>query len=376
MNREEFQKNSNLIVVKVGSSLLVDGGALQLDKVRELAHNIARLKEEGKKVILVSSGAVACGMSVMGFTKKRGGIPFKQAMSAIGQSVLMQAYREAFSPLGIQVAQILLAPEDTHNRVKYLNARNTFEALLHLGVLPVVNENDSVAVAEIKFGDNDRLSALVASLIGADLLVILSDVEGLFTVDPRLSSQASLVEEVKKIDLEIEEMAGGEGNYFSTGGMKSKIIAARMATLSGIGVIIASGKDFSVLQEIGEGKKRGTFFWPEEKHLPGKKRWIAFAMIPRGSVLIDKGAKKAILDQKSLLPAGVIAVEGNFDLGDCVEILGPSRELVGRGITNYSSEELKKILGLHTDEVREVLGGKDFDEEVVHTDNLVLLGGE
>ena len=203
---------------------------------------------------------------------------------------------------------------------------------------------------------------------------ILSDVEGLFTADPRLSSQASLVEEVKKIDLEIEEMAGGEGNYFSTGGMKSKIIAARMATLSGIGVIIASGKDFSVLQEIGEGKKRGTFFWPEEKHLPGKKRWIAFAMIPRGSVLIDKGAKKAILDQKSLLPAGVIAVEGNFDLGDCVEILGPSRELVGRGITNYSSEELKKILGLHTDEVREVLGGKDFDEEVVHTDNLVLLG--
>jgi len=376
MSREEFQKNSNLIVVKVGSSLLVREGALQLEKIKELACNIAYLRERGKKIILVSSGAVACGMSVMGLSRKRGDIPFKQAMSAIGQSVLMQTYREVFSPLGIQVAQILLAPEDTNNRVKYLNARNTFEALLHLGVLPVVNENDSVAVAEIKFGDNDRLSALVASLIDADLLVILSDVEGLFTADPRVLPQASLIEEVKKIDLEIEEMAGGEGNYFSTGGMKSKIIAARMATLSGTGVIIASGKDFSVLQEIGEGKKRGTFFWPEEKHLPGRKRWIAFAMMPRGSVLIDKGAKKAILTQKSLLPAGVKAVEGNFDLGDCVEILGPARELVGRGITNYSSEELKKILGLHTEEVKEVLGGKDFDEEVVHADNLVLLGGD
>jgi glutamate 5-kinase len=192
-------------------------------------------------------------------------------MSAIGQSVLMQAYREAFSPLGIQVAQILLAPEDTHNRVKYLNARNTFEALLQLGVLPVVNENDSVAVEEIKFGDNDRLSALVASLIDADLLVILSDVEGLFTADPRLVPQATLVEEVRKINGEIEEMAGEKGNYFSAGGMKSKIIAARMATLSGIGVIIASGKDFSILHEIGEGKRRGTFFWPEKKHLSEEK---------------------------------------------------------------------------------------------------------
>ena len=376
MNREEFQKNSTLIVIKVGSSLLVEEGTLQLDKIRELAHNIACLKEKGKKVILVSSGAVACGMSVMGLTKKQGGIPFKQAMAAIEQSVLMQAYREAFSPLGIQVAQILLAPEDTNNRVKYLNARNTFEALIHLGVLPVVNENDSVAVEEIKFGDNDRLSALVASLVGADLLVILSDIEGLFTADPRLLPQASLVEEVEKVDRRIEEMAGGRGNPFSTGGMKSKIIAARMATLSGIGVIVASGKNFSILQEIGEGKRRGTFFWPEEKRLPGRKRWIAFAMIPRGSVVIDEGAKEALLAQKSLLPAGVKGVEGNFDLGDCVEILGPSGELVGRGITNYSSEELQKILGLHTEEVREVLGGKDFDEEVVHADNLVLLGGE
>jgi len=374
MNREEFQKNSTLIVVKVGSSLLLEKGALKLDKIKELAYNVACLREQGKKIILVSSGAVAVGMSVMGFTKKRGDIPFKQAMSAIGQSVLMQAYREVFSPLGIQVAQILLAPEDTHNRVKYLNARNTFEALLQLGVLPVVNENDSVAVEEIKFGDNDRLSALVASLIDADLLVILSDVEGLFTADPRLSPQASLVEEVKKINGEIEEMAGGKGNYFSAGGMKSKIIAARMATLSGIGVIIASGKDFSVLQEIGEGKKRGTFFWPEKKRLSGRKRWIAFAMMPQGKVLIDEGAKEALLGQKSLLPAGVKDVEGNFDLGDCVEILGPSRELVGRGITNYSSEELRKILGLHTEEVREIWGGKDFDEEVVHADNLVLLG--
>jgi glutamate 5-kinase len=361
--------------VKVGSSLLVRDFRLDVERLKDLARNIAFLQEQGKKVILVSSGAVACGMSAMGISHAIHDIPFKQAMAAIGQGILMQHYCQVFSEFGIKVAQILLAPEDTHHRLKYLNARNTLQVLLDIGVLPVVNENDTVAVAEIRFGDNDRLSALVGSLWGADLLIILSDVEGLFTSDPRIDSSSSLVREVKVITREIEEMAGGSGSRIATGGMQSKIVAAKVATLSGIGVIIASGKDFSVLQRICRGEEVGTFFHPREKSLKSKKRWIAFGMIPRGKILVDDGAKKALYEKKSLLPAGVKAVHGDFEMGDCVEVVGNGGELIARGITNYSADELQRILGMHTGEVERVLGGRNCDEEVIHIDNLVLLNG-
>ncbi|MCX7667532.1 MAG: glutamate 5-kinase [Atribacterota bacterium] len=376
MNRQELTMKSERIVIKVGSSLLVRNFQLDMNRLRDLACNIAFLREQGKKVVLVSSGAVACGMSAMGVTQGVSDIPFKQAMAAIGQGVLMQHYCQIFAEFGIKVAQILLAPEDVHHRVKYLNARNTLQVLLDLGVLPIVNENDTVAVAEIKFGDNDRLSALVGSLWGAELLIILSDVEGLFTSDPRLDASSSLVKEVKVITPEIERMAGGRGSGIATGGMRSKIMAARIAVLSGIGVIIASGKDFSILQRIYRGEEVGTFFHPRGKFLKSKKRWIAFGMLPRGKIAIDKGAERALYEKKSLLPAGVQAVYGDFEIGDCVEIMGGKGRVIARGIVNYSAEELQKVLGLHTDEVGRVLGERNCEEEVVHIDNLVLLDEE
>ncbi|MEN3185383.1 MAG: glutamate 5-kinase [Atribacterota bacterium] len=373
MKRKELIAKSERIVIKVGSSLLVRDFQLDMNRLSDLACNIAFLRERGKKVVLVSSGAVACGMSVMGITQRINDIPFKQAMAAIGQGVLMQRYCQVFAEFGIKVAQVLLAPEDVHHRTKYLNARNTLQVLLDLDVLPIVNENDTVAVAEIKFGDNDRLSALVGSLWGAELLVILSDVEGLFTSDPRLDGSSSLVKEVKVIDQEIEKMAGDTGSGIAIGGMRSKIMAAKMAVLSGIGVVIASGKDFSILPRIYRGEEVGTFFYPREKSLKSKKRWIAFGMLPRGKIAIDKGAERALHEKKSLLPAGVQAVYGDFEVGDCVEITGNKGRVIARGIVNYSAEELQRILGLHTNEVERVLGERSSEEEVVHIDNLVLL---
>lgn len=375
MDRGTLVRNARRVVIKVGTSLLVDGSSLSLERLRSLAENLAILRKEGREVVLVSSGAVACGMSALGVTKRRTGIPFKQAMAAIGQGILMQHYCSVFAEFGIKVAQILLAPEDVHNRSKYLNARNTFEALLRLGVLPIVNENDTVAVEEIKFGDNDRLSALVASIIGADLLVILSDVAGLYSSDPRRSPHAKLIPEVRVIDENIERVAGDKGSALATGGMRSKILAAKIATLSGIGVIIASGKDFGIVPRLFAGEDLGTFFYPAERSLRGKKRWIAFGMIPRGRVKVDEGAKRALLEGKSLLPAGVTGLSGHFDVGDCVEVTDKENVLIGRGIVNYSSEELERIRGLRSGEIERVLGHRDFDEEVIHADDFVLFGG-
>ncbi|MCS7242826.1 glutamate 5-kinase [Candidatus Caldatribacterium sp.] len=375
MDRRTFIKNARRLVVKVGTSLLVEGLSLSPQRLRSLAANLVAVRQEGKEVVLVSSGAVACGMSTLGVTKRRHDIPFKQAMAAIGQSILMQQYCSVFSELGVRVAQILLAPEDVHNRSKYLNARNTFEALLKLGVLPIVNENDTVAVEEIKFGDNDRLSALVASIIGADLLIILSDVAGLYSGDPRYTPDAKLISEVQVIDAEVERMAGDKGSALATGGMRSKILAAKIATLSGIGVVIASGKDFGVIPRLLAGESLGTFFHPAERFLRGKKRWIAFGMIPQGAIKIDDGAKRALFEGKSLLPAGIVDLSGHFDAGDCVEIRDTSDVLIGRGIVNYSSEELRKIRGLRSTAIEKVLGHREWSEEVIHADDVVLFGG-
>lgn len=375
MDRRTFIRNTRRLVIKVGTSLLVEGLSLSPQRLRSLAANLVAIRQEGKEVVLVSSGAVACGMSALGVTKKRSDIPFKQAMAAIGQSILMQHYCSVFSEFGVRVAQVLLAPEDVHNRSKYLNARNTFEALLKLGVLPIVNENDTVAVEEIKFGDNDRLSALVASIINADLLIILSDVAGLYSSDPRRSRDAELIPEVRVIDAEVERMAGDRGSALATGGMRSKILAAKIATLSGIGVVVASGKDFGVIPRLLAGENLGTFFYPVERSLKGKKRWIAFGMIPQGTIRVDNGAKRALFEGKSLLPAGIVDFSGHFDAGDCVEIRDAEGTLIGRGIVNYSSEELKKIRGLRSTVIEEILGHRDFSEEVIHADDVVLFGG-
>ncbi|BER92513.1 glutamate 5-kinase [Thermatribacter velox] len=377
MKREALIRHSKRIVIKVGSSLLFEGLQFRNERFESLAASVSWLLDQGKEVVLVTSGAVACGMIALGDSvRKSQDIPFKQALSSVGQSILMRFYLEAFSKYGRKVGQILLAPEDVHYRRKYLNARNTIETLLNLGVVPVVNENDTVAVDEIKFGDNDRLSALVSALIDAHLLVILSDVEGLFTRDPRLFKDATLVKEVFSIDENIEAMAGGEGSHFSTGGMKSKIMAARMATLSGTAVIIASGRDFGIIKDIFLAREVGTFFYPQKRGIRSRKRWIAFGMLPGGKVFIDEGAKKALNEGKSLLPPGVIGIEGDFEVGECVEIFDATHKRIGRGLVNYSSEELKIISGLRTHQVRKVLQRENLEEEVIHADNLILLEEE
>lgn len=377
MKKSTIIGHSKRVVIKIGSSLLFEKLQLRRERFESLAANISWLLDQNKEVVLVTSGAVACGMIALGdCVKKSQDIPFKQAMSSVGQGILMHFYLEAFSKYGRKVGQILLAPEDVHYRRKYLNARNTIEALLSLGVVPVVNENDTVAVDEIKFGDNDRLSALVSALIDADLLIILSDVEGLFTRNPRLFEDATLVKEVLFIDEEIERMAGEKGSNFSTGGMKSKIMAARMATFSGAGVIIASGKNFEVIRDIFSLREVGTFFYPQEKSIRSRKRWIAFGMLPSGKIFVDEGAKKALSRGKSLLPAGVKGVEGDFEVGDCVEIFDTSNRKIGRGLVNYSSKELRMISGLKTHQAREILQRENPEEEVIHADNLILLEEE
>ncbi|MCX6091180.1 MAG: glutamate 5-kinase, partial [Candidatus Atribacteria bacterium] len=283
---------------------------------------------------------------------------------------------QAFLRFQRPVAQILLAPEDISNRHKYLNARNTLETLLDLGVVPIVNENDTVAIEELKFGDNDRLSALVASLVDAQLLIILSDVDGLFSADPKKDPTATLIPEVPRVSSDIESMAGGEGTTVSTGGMKSKVLAARIASISGAGVILASGKDFGILHRIMHGETVGTFFYPQPETLKNRKRWIAFGMMIHGKIFIDFGAAEALLQNKSLLPAGIRKVTGTFDVGDCVEIMDETGCLMGRGMVNYSSTELKKIHGLHSTELRVIFPDRIFEEEVIHIDNMVLFHRE
>lgn len=376
MNRKELVDNSKILVIKVGSSLLFNSTGLSQKRLEGLASNINSIIQTGKKVVLVTSGAVACGRNVLGDKLNRDDIPLKQALSAVGQGFLIHRYQEAFSGFGLPVAQILLAPEDVHFRSKYLNARNTFEALFDLGVVPIVNENDTVAVEEIKFGDNDRLSALVASLVQADLLIILSDVAGLMDRDPRIFSDAKLIPEVKEINSTIEEMAGGPGSEVATGGMKSKILAAKIATFSGTGVVIASGNNFDVLKEIMAGKEEGTFFFPQKRFLNSRKRWIAFGTISQGEVWIDEGAKDALLSGKSLLPVGVRKVVGSFDVGDCVSIFDQVGNRIGKGIVNYSFWELKKISGKQSWEIGKFLEKDHNQQEVIHADNLVLLMGE
>lgn len=372
IDRNTLVLQAKVVVVKVGSSLLVRGSRLQESRLAELAENISLYRESGKRVILVSSGAVACGMSVLSHRRRKRDLPYKQAMAAVGQVLLMERYSEAFSRYTIPVAQVLLAPEDIHLRSKYLNTRNTFTALLELGVLPIVNENDTVAVEEIRFGDNDRLSALVASLLDADLLVILSDVEGLYTGDPKRDPSAVLVREVAAIDQDVEKMGGGAGSALSTGGMRSKIIASHIATRSGTGVIVASGKDFSVLRRILQGDEVGTFFHPQKQAIKSRKRWIGFGMMCRGSIIVDHGAELALQSHKSLLPAGVKACEGSFDVGDCVDIKTEEGRSLGRGLVNFASDELARIRGMHTSALKDVLSENGFSPVVIHVDNLVL----
>lgn len=362
------------LVVKVGTYTLSDAGVrLERERIRALVGQLADLKEEGRELILVSSGAIAAGVELLGLPRRPQDIPSLQAASSVGQGLLLHLYASFFSERGILVGQVLFTQFDFAHRRQYLNARNAFRRLLEQGVLPLVNENDAVAVDEIRFGDNDRLAALVAVLTEADLLVMLSDIDGLYTADPKSDRGARLIREVERITPEMIKAAGKAREEHSSGGMAAKLEAARIAAASGIGVVIAPGAKPDVLRRILEGKSEGTYFHPHKRRLRGQKHWIAFGARPQGSIVVDAGARDALLHGgKSLLPAGVVACRGNFAPGDAVEVVDESGKVIARGLCELSAAELDEVKGLRSDEAARRLGGERV-EEVIHRDYLVVV---
>ena len=373
-SRAEWLGTPRRIVVKVGSGVLSHGGVgLHRPTLQALAGCLARVQAQGVESILVSSGAILAGMEALGLTERPRELPLKQAAAAVGQSHLMRAYEEAFQPCGRRVAQILLTQEDLRHRSRYLNARNTLFTLLGLRVLPIVNENDTVAVREIQFGDNDTLSALVAHLAQADLLVILTDTEGVFTADPHRDPTARLIPLVRPQDAIASFCAEDTGSAASIGGMTSKVRAAHRAAVAGIPTVVASGRAPGSVEAILRGEEVGTLFIPSRSRMQSRKRWLAFASLPRGGIVVDAGARGAlVLGGKSLLPSGVRGTQKTFRAGDVVSLVDPAGQEFGRGLANYSRDEVERIKGLKSDEIAGVLGARPYDE-VVHRDNLVIL---
>ena len=361
------------VVIKVGTSSLVsDNGSLDNGKISNLASQLYIIRKQGKQIILVSSGAIRAGMERLNTCKRPNNIPEQQATAAIGQSVLMRTYTDLFSEYGIIPAQILLTRDDFDHRMRYLNARNTLRTLLKFGTIPIVNENDTVATEEIRFGENDSLSALVAASVDADLLINLSDVDGLYDGDPKNNIECRLIEEVEHITPEIEELAGGTRGNCGSGGMHTKIEAAKIAVNSGVKMIIANASRPSVIVDAVAGKNVGTRFLRNSVELNHKKRWIAFASKLKGSIIINDGAKKMLTERgKSLLPAGIIGCDGDFGVGDLVEVMSESSEQIARGLSNYSQNEIELIKGKKSSEIKKILGHKDYDD-VIHRDNMVI----
>jgi glutamate 5-kinase len=361
------------VVVKIGSRVLVDDRyRLDLGQLRQLVDQIADLRRSGREVVCVTSGAIATGVLELGIEGRPRDLPSLQSAAAIGQARLIGLYREFFAAHELSVGQVLLTHADLRQRERHLNARNTISHLLEQGAVPIINENDTVAVDEIRVGDNDQLSALVACLVRADLLVMLTLADGLLTRPPE-EQGASLVHEVQRVTAEIEAMAGGAGSSAATGGMRSKVEAARMVMRAGERVIIANGRTPDVLGRLfrpGGGEPLGTLFHPRSHRLAGRKRWIAFFDHPRGDVHVDAGAVKALQRTGgSLLAAGIRQVQGSFERGAPVRILDPDGTEIGRGLVNFPSTDLVRIAGLRSDQIGEVLGTSEY-EEVVHRDNL------
>lgn len=321
----------------------------------------------------MSSGAIAAGVEGLGLKSRPRDIPSLQAAASVGQGLLIHEYATIFKVHGIKVGQVLLTQYDVVQRQQYLNSRNVLKTLLKLGIIPIINENDATAVDEIKFGDNDTLAALVANLVKADLLILLSDIDGLYSADPRYVDKVNLIYEVKDITSDIEKIAGGNGSHFSSGGMATKIQAARIATFAQVAMVIANGRRENVLLDIMEQKKVGTFFAPRKKKLSARKLWIAFGKAATGSITVDDGAVNAlVLRGKSLLPAGIVVSEGSFQAGDAVDIKDLQGRIFAKGITNYSTEEVDQIKGLKSSEVMKRYPDS-LSEEVVHRDCLVIL---
>jgi glutamate 5-kinase len=372
-HKQAILARTHRIVVKIGSGVLSGPDGLDGARITALADEIAALHGSGREVVVVTSGAVAAGVARLGLAQRPRTIPHKQAAAAVGQIGLMAAYEAAFAARSVRVAQLLLTRDDFANRHRYLNAKHAMMALLEWRVVPIVNENDTVVVDEIKLGDNDNLSALVATLVEADLLVILSDVDGLHTADPRHARDAALVPLVDAVTPAIEAMAGA-GGPLGTGGMASKLAAAKKASASGIPTVIADGTRPQVLTAVSDGAREiGTLVLPVNDRLANRKHWIAYTLKPGGTLVIDDGARGAITERgRSLLPSGLREVRGSFGVGACVHCLGLDGREFARGLVNYSAAELEKIKGRHSREIESTLGYKVSDE-IIHRDDLVVL---
>jgi glutamate 5-kinase len=359
------------LVLKIGSALLVDeGGLVRHAWLNALVDDIVRCRVRGQEVIVVSSGAIAVGRRHLGLSGRALRLEEKQAAAATGQIRLAHAYQEALGRHGVTVAQILLTPDDTEARQRHLNARATFAQLLALGAVPVVNENDTIATAEIRFGDNDRLAARVAQMVSADMLVLLSDIDGLYTADPRHDAAARHIPFIREIDPEIEAMAGAAPPGYSSGGMVTKLAAARIAMGAGCHMLVAKGGPRGPLATIEAGA-RASLFLPRAEPRSARKAWIAGAVYPAGTVIVDDGAATALRKGKSLLPAGVVAIEGTFERGDCIVVRTKAGSEAGRGLSAYASSDIHRIAGHKSGEIAAILGYRGRDE-IIHRDDLVL----
>jgi len=365
---------SRRLVVKVGSALITSNGTgLDLEAINEWARQIAALRKRNKEIVLVSSGAIACGMQRLGWTKRPHAVHELQAAAAVGQMGLVQIYERAFAEHGLATAQVLLTHEDLADRKRYLNARSTLTTLLQLGVVPIINENDTVVTDEIKFGDNDTLGALVANLVEAEALIILTDQAGLFTADPRKDPTATLISEAAAGDEKLEGMAGGAGTSIGKGGMITKVLAAKRAARSGAHTTIAWGREKDVLQRLAQGESIGTLLVASTPPVAARKQWLADHLQLAGRLILDAGAIKALHEGRSLLPVGVKAVEGEFERGAAVACVSADGFELARGLTNYASSESRLIAGKASGDIESILGYID-EPELIHRDNLILLG--
>lgn len=371
--RQTLFDKAKRVVIKVGSAMLTDEHGMNLDVIESLVQELVFLHNSGREVILVSSGAVAAGRKKIGYVPKGDvGMRDKQALAAIGQSVLMHIYDETFSRYDQKIAQVLLTHSDFSERERYLNVRNTINTLFEFGVIPVINENDTVSVKELRFGDNDTLGALVANLIEADMFICLTDVVGLYNGNPHTDPDARPIYTVTEVTPEIEAMAGNVKSALGTGGMQSKIRAAKMVADGGGSSFIGPGRMPDVLQQLFSGEMIGTFFLPKASRISSRKHWISYVLKPKGRLFLDDGACAALTQKgKSLLPSGVREVEGSFGCGDAVECVDMSGKVIAVGLINYTAVDVMKIKGCKTHEIAEILGYKD-DDEILHRDNLVL----
>lgn len=374
MDRKKYLKEIKRAVIKIGSSSIAGKkGGLDTVRMGKFCSETAALFKSGIETIVVTSGAISAGLEYLGMAVRPKEISVLQAAAAVGQVELMHKYGDLFSLHGLKIGQILLTREDTARRVQYLNIKSTIENLLELNVIPIINENDSVAVEEIKFGDNDRLGALVASLTGSDLLIILSDINGLYQSDPRKDPDSKLISFVNGITPEVEKLASGAGSTYSSGGMLSKLKAAKICAFSGIPMVIANSGTEGVLDKIVKFENVGTFFAPQTKRkVRSLKRWIAFGIQEKGSIYLDSGAQEAVgLKGKSILPVGVIKVEGTFSRGDTLKVFSHDGKLIAKGITNFSDEEIKKVMLKNKNQILKEYG-MDMCSEVIHRDGMVV----